>query len=420
MEDSFKLSLLNIFNYSGACQFKLNTKFDLLGVHNHQTVDLFRLDGKVWSKDIKANVLAFSPNGKLLAVGQEKDILLLDIETGDVFNHIVADLNKIDKISWAKGDEDESKRKDFRNDGLSSYSSGIFGILNSIPKESGQFKKTVFKEQSMEELSFLLVSDKEKLHINASGVLHLHTFNIKDYLTDFPDAKIINIFHSADMSLLAVLFSETSFTGLLLLQTNYFKVFTNEIKAIADMSSRINSLLKYVEQGVSRMNNEYSVICKHAKLNMERLEKVLQTGRKFHYDLTEDTSATLELMILLTSGIPSSCLVKYLSEDLGIKGMQKWTKITEMGYSELSKLISAFVAPGALRLLLNLTEYACLTKSMNEAIGVEKSNIQESIDAVKDFIMRLESLKMVLINETLNFREFSKWLLYCKFFNVLM
>ncbi|TPX49305.1 hypothetical protein SeLEV6574_g01561 [Synchytrium endobioticum] len=189
------------------------------------------------------------------------------------------------------------------------------------------------------------------------------------------------------------------------IDTNLLHFRKQEVCALAYRSTQANALLKYLDDGITMLNTEYT------NVNTLR-EQHINTFVRILGDHGTGTTPYDEMMTMLWVGHRSGATRQYLQHDLGERVLIKWENTVDAVYVAMKKLAVINLRPGAQRLLLFLTELYGLSRfeEHHQTIGLNMAQVQFCLKRAGHLMAALDRLMTVLQNDSANFANFAGWL----------
>ena len=405
---------------------KWSSKMDLLAVVTVEgEVWLHRLSWKrVWSipsTEGRAVVLAWRPDGKVLAVGySDGTIKLYDIENADCIHKF--DIGaKPSCMDWMEGETQKSEDGD---ENLSQFfvekSQLYLPPLPHLPKTGGAvFSKETSQEETTDpkklkslgnEINILVIGD-------GSGRIHMFLYGIflcgtVDTLNSNGDeeasCEVVSATLSKNMQALCTVVQSSQkesnrLLNLMLFDTTILASRHAELSVIAKKQGVLATLMEYFDNAMRSMSDAWEDIL----LEMSTKLTTFAAERR-----AVGSNVSAEFLALLTQGTASPEMQAFLLHELTEKGLKKLGHSIDNSYSSIQSLSLKHLQSVTEALLYHLTELLGMSKWYDHfgVLGFAESTIQEALKSLGSLMLKTQELVQVIESSLMSFKAFFQWL----------
>ncbi|EPX73821.1 anaphase-promoting complex subunit Apc4 [Schizosaccharomyces octosporus yFS286] len=317
---------------------------------------------KIWDvgfEGLKATALCWHQDGHLLVVGFENgELKFVDSSTGHVVEQRPASRDiPITMITWTVEDSsDFFNQPDFTFDPIS-----YMPLLGTLPSSSkGErifsskaiaefFKPSNSEHSRSQKIELLSVLDEEG--IRQINMFSSYKIGEGDSLYSALNMKLPKSYHICKQMAYHVL--NCSDQGYSSLQTLYMPLLENGLRNIVDiatMSTKMQLFVRYIEETVDAMYEEFDNIVKAENSLRNSFTQIFEKQKNNTF------SPELELYQFIMNGIPTPILKEWLTERVGDRIIKNWEKLIVNACRSLSTFCQEFILPASERLgiLLNL------------------------------------------------------------------
>ncbi|WBW75483.1 anaphase-promoting complex, platform subcomplex scaffold subunit Apc4/Cut20 [Schizosaccharomyces osmophilus] len=406
----------------GLRKASLCPSMELLAViTNGNRLIAFRNTGqRIWDvgfEGLKATALCWHQDGHLLVVGFESgELKFVDSSSGHVVEQRHASRNiPITMITWKVEDSSTFfNQPDFSLDPIS-----YMPLLGTLPSSSkGErifsskaivefFKSSNPERSKSQKIELLSVLDEE-------GIRHINMFSSYkigegDSLHSALNMKLPKSHHICRQMAYHVLHcSDQGHSSLQTLHMPLLEKGLRNIVDIATMSTKMQLFVRYIEETVDAMYEEFKNIVKAENSLRNSFTQIFEKHKN------DTFSPELELYQFIMNGLPTPILKEWLTERVGDRVLKNWEKLIVNACRSLSVFCQEFVIPASERLgiLLNLIRGKAIW-------GVMKGDSLLDPKLIDDCMSSLSSLQTIsftflssLQKENAEMKRYVSWLNY--------
>ncbi|XP_076313209.1 anaphase-promoting complex subunit 4 [Tachypleus tridentatus] len=406
-----------------ATQMVWSPTMDLIALATVQgEVLLHRLSWKkVWSlappkgKDntVKAQVLVWRPDGKVLAVAYDTGtVLLCDVENSDVL-HKIDVASSISCMSWVQKHEQHKREHLCYIDRSSQYLPKLPSLTKSYCSVSKNTEDSVEDSKKLKNqvsLNILLIGTVTgNVLLNAFGVYPCGKLLVKFEDKHQNHVPIVCCTLSENFSILSVIAGrkmedEQIIYSLLIYSVPMLQQYHEELQIIALNYGQIACLRNYLSCTIQAIEEAWEDI-------LLEIDSKLMTYAEEKQRVSSGTVSD-GFLELLMFGTPSDVLEKFLLHDLTESGLKKLGHSIELSYSNIQKLVlkNLQCVAQAIYYHLNDVKGMALWKSRFGALGLSIEMVKLAVMSTGSFLMKATEIQQVIDNSMKKFKAFFRWL----------
>lgn len=377
---------------------------------------------------LEINGIEWRPDGKMLAIGYNKNvkhldsnneqssIALVDIENGDVIDVVV--LNEVVTcLCW-------QVKMDF--DANFDYDINPFNnFLEKLPPLSKSYSTGYSRKMGKNNVDDLLkVSSQNALNILAigtkTGQIYFYSFGI--FLVGLIDVKskmsVDSISLSNNLGLVNVLLTKHSEASTSSQEPSLQKYFIHSYRlasfeklggqyyTISNLYCKIMSLLSYLNDSMQAIQETWEEILLEID---SKLSNFMSNKDKSSSNTTQLLSD--EFLELLVIGNPTDSLEKFLHQ-LSEKGLKKLGQSIETTYASIQQLVVCNIQRSCKHIFsyLHVLKAIALWETEFNQIGYKVKDINLALQNVASFYLKSLELQQVIDSSVQNVKCFFKWL----------
>ncbi|EPY51472.1 anaphase-promoting complex subunit Apc4 [Schizosaccharomyces cryophilus OY26] len=406
----------------GLRKVSLCPSMELLAViTNGNRLIAFRNNGqRIWDvgfEGLNATALCWHQDGHLLVVGFENgELKFIDSSSGHIVEQRPASRNiPITMITWMVEDSSNFfNQNDFSFDPISYMP--LLGTLPSSSKGERVFSSKAiaefFKPSSPErskaqKIELLSVLDEE-------GIRHINMFSSYkigegDSLYSALNMKLPKSHHICRQMAYHVLnCADKEHSSLQTLYMPLLEKGLQNIVDIATMSTKMQLFVRYIEETVDAMYEEFD--------NIAKAENSLRKSFTQIFDKYENNpfSPELELYQFIMNGLPTPILREWLTERVGDRVLKNWEKLIVNANRSLSTFCQEFILPASERLgiLLNLIRGKAIWGVMKGDSLLDPKLIDECLSSLSSLQTISFTFLSSLQKENTQMKRYVCWLNY--------
>lgn len=349
---------------------------------------------EVWHKQFTTIIsICWRPDGKVLAVADELNCTLHDVEDGKVL-HTIESPQIIASVSWFQLEQESNQR-----------------AMQSECLLDKSFSHQLAHEQT--KLNVLIISTREDItKFYALGLFYLGSMFKHD---------MSKISHVSKTHLSACMRYLTTVSGhndepnkafaMRVVELDIFNKRGNDILLVAKLYAKITDELEYLEDTLSAMTTSWTDVLagldsKLSSYCSRKAQRPDESGSGYTF-LSAD-----ELLQLLVLGFPSDNLEKFLT-DMSEKGLKKLNNAIEQTCLRVQNLIvknaqkCCYHLHGDLNMLRGMSQ----SKERFQLIGLQPKPVIEAMRAVGSLVLKLTELQQVIDHSLKSTKSFFRWLI---------
>ncbi|RWS11030.1 anaphase-promoting complex subunit 4-like protein [Dinothrombium tinctorium] len=381
---------------------------------------------KAKQSSIHVTSLEWRPDGKVIAVGYNRNIhclelddsscvALLDIDNGELINVIEIDSCIVTCLCW---DSQLEELSDYDYTSFNQFLPKLKPLTKSYSNTSSlklneDTIDDIMKINSQKTLNILAVgTDKGQVLFYAFGVFRCGLITI----TGIPFVSYIAL--SKDLGLINVVCQnfasneiKTKNYSVLSYSLDLFREKSRQYLTIARLYCKVISLLVYLDDTILAIQETWEDIL--LEIDSKLSNYVEKSNDKQSQNESTETTALLadEFLELLVFGTASESLDKFLKQ-LTDKGLKKLGHSIELTYSNIQKFVVINLQRVALHIYCHMNTLKSLSmwKCEFEELGLIEKCVNEALKSIGAFHLKCIELQQVIDTSIRNVKCFFRWL----------